>query len=45
MVQQIPAPVFNVKDLERDVEEEFRKGRKLGSDLTIRDLIDEGRRY
>ena len=29
MVQQIPAPpVFNVKDLERDVEEEFRKGRE-----------------
>jgi prevent-host-death family protein len=22
----------------------FRKGRRLGSDLTVRDLIDEGRR-
>ena len=24
---------------------EFRKGRKLGGDVTIRDLIEEGRRY
>ena len=24
---------------------QFRKGRKLGGDVTIRDLIEEGRRY
>ncbi len=24
---------------------EFRKGRKLGDDITIRELIEEGRRF
>ena len=38
------SPRHNVRDAIRRMRA-LRKGNKLGKDLTIRDLIEEGRRY
>lgn len=42
----VPEPVPGAADLADLIAQmrEFRKGRRLGDDLTVRDLIDEGRR-
>jgi prevent-host-death family protein len=43
----VPDPGQQANDLRAVIEQirEFRKGRKLGEDITIRKLIEEGRRY
>ena len=43
----VPDPGQQADDIRSVIEQirEFRKGRKLGDDLTIRELIEEGRRY
>jgi prevent-host-death family protein len=43
----VPEPVEEASDVRSVIAEirEFRKGRKLGNDITIRDLIEEGRRF
>lgn len=43
----IPEPVEEAADIHAVIAEirEFRKGRKLGDDVTIRELIEEGRRF
>ena len=43
----VPEPAEATTDIRSVIAQirEFRKGRKLGDDLTIRDLIEEGRRF
>lgn len=43
----IPEPTSQISDVQAAIAavREFRKGRRLGDDLTIRQLIEEGRRY
>jgi len=43
----VPEPVAESTDVRSVIAQirEFRKGRKLGDDLTIRELIEEGRRF
>jgi prevent-host-death family protein len=43
----VPEPPQEKTDVRAVIAEirEFRKGRKLGDDVSIRDLIDEGRRF
>lgn len=42
----VPEPKPEATDLKTVIAQmrEFRKGRRLGRDLTVRDLIEEGRR-
>jgi prevent-host-death family protein len=44
LVPETAADEPDVRDVIAQIRE-FRKGRKLGGDVTIRDLIEEGRRY
>jgi prevent-host-death family protein len=43
----VPEPADEITDIRSVIAEirEFRKGRKLGDDITIRELIEEGRRF
>ncbi len=43
----VPEPAAETTDIGSVIAQirEFRKGRKLGDDLTIRELIEEGRRF
>jgi prevent-host-death family protein len=43
----IPEPADESTDIRSVIAQirEFRKGRKLGDDITIRELIEEGRRF
>jgi prevent-host-death family protein len=43
----VPEPAEETTDIRAVIAQirEFRKGRKLGDDLTIRELIEEGRRF
>jgi len=43
----VPEPAEEAADVRSLIAEikEFRKGRKLGDGVTIRDLIEEGRRF
>ena len=43
----VPEPAEDETDIRSVIAEirEFRKGRKLGDGVTIRELIEEGRRY
>ena len=43
----VPEPAVETTDIGAVIARirEFRKGRKLGDDLTIRELIEEGRRF
>ena len=43
----VPDPAQQANDVRSVIEQilEFRKGRKLGGGTTIRELIEEGRRY
>ena len=43
----VPEPAEETSDIRSVIAQirEFRKGRKLGDDLTIRELIEEGRRF
>ena len=43
----VPEPAKQATDIRAVIAQirEFRKGRKLGDDITIRELIDEGRRF
>ena len=43
----VPEPADEPTDVRSVIAEirEFRKGRKLGRDITIRELIEEGRRF
>jgi prevent-host-death family protein len=43
----VPEPADEITDIRSVIAEirEFRKGRKLGDDVTIRELIEEGRRF
>ena len=43
----VPEPAEETTDIRSVIAQirEFRKGRKLGDDLTIRELIEEGRRF
>jgi prevent-host-death family protein len=43
----VPEPAEEITDIRSVIAEirEFRKGRKLGNDITIRELIEEGRRF
>ncbi len=43
----VPEPAEQTTDISSVIAEirEFRKGRKLGDEITIRELIDEGRRF
>lgn len=43
----VPATPGEPRDVRAVIAEirEFRKGRRLGDDLSIRDLIEEGRRF
>jgi prevent-host-death family protein len=43
----VPEPAEEIPDIRSVIAEirEFRKGRKLGDDITIRELIEEGRRF
>ncbi len=43
----IPEPTSQTSDVQAAIAAvpEFRKGRRLGDDLTIRQLIEEGRRF
>ena len=43
----VPEPADEITDIRSVIAEirEFRKGRKLGDDITIRELIKEGRRF
>ena len=43
----VPPPKAEQPDVEQVIERilEHRKGRTLGDDLTLRDLIEEGRRF
>ncbi len=43
----VPEPAKEITDIRSVIApiREFRKGRKLGDDITIRELIEEGRRF
>lgn len=43
----VPEPGQHANDVRSVIAQirEFRKGRRLGDDITIRELIEEGRRY
>ena len=43
----VPEPAEEASDIRSVIAQirEFRKGRKLGDDLSIRELIEEGRRF
>ena len=43
----VPEPAEGITDIRSVIAQirEFRKGRKLGDDITIRELIEEGRRF
>jgi prevent-host-death family protein len=43
----VPEPAEETTDIRSVIAQirEFRKGRKLGNDITIRNLIEEGRRF
>jgi prevent-host-death family protein len=43
----VPEPAEEITDIRSVIAQirEFRKGRKLGDDITIRELIEEGRRF
>jgi prevent-host-death family protein len=43
----VPEPAAQTTDIASVIAQirEFRKGRKLGDDITIRELIEEGRRF
>lgn len=43
----VPEPAEETTDIRSVIAQirEFRKGRKLGDDVTIRELIEEGRRF
>jgi prevent-host-death family protein len=43
----VPEPPANATDVRAVIAQirEFRKGRRLGDDLTIRELVEEGRRF
>ena len=43
----VPEPAEETSDIRSVIAQirEFRKGRRLGDDLTIRELIEEGRRF
>jgi prevent-host-death family protein len=43
----VPEPAEETTDIRSVIAQirEFRKGRKLGDDITIRELIEEGRRF
>ena len=43
----VPEPAEEMTDTRAVIAQmrEFRKGRKLGDEITIRDLIEEGRRF
>jgi prevent-host-death family protein len=43
----VPEPVERKMEIRAVIAQirEFRKGRRLGDDVTIRELIDEGRRF
>jgi prevent-host-death family protein len=43
----VPEPAEEPTDIRSVIAQirEFRKGRKLGDDITIRELIEEGRRF
>jgi prevent-host-death family protein len=43
----VPEPAEEARDVRAVIAEirEFRKGRRLGDDVSIRDLIEEGRRF
>jgi len=43
----VPEPAAEQPDIRQVIAQvrEFRKGRKLGGDVTIRDLVEEGRRF
>ena len=43
----VPEPVEETTDIRSVIAQirEFRKGRKLGDDITIRELIEKGRRF
>jgi prevent-host-death family protein len=43
----VPEPAEEITDIRIVIAQirEFRKGRKLGDDITIRELIEEGRRF
>ena len=43
----VPEPAEAATDIRAVIAQirEFRKGRKLGDDVTIRELIEEGRRF
>ena len=43
----VPEPAEQAIDVRSVIAQirEFRKGRKLGKDITIRELIEEGRRF
>ena len=43
----VPEPAKEITDIRSVIAQirEFRKGRKLGDDITIRELIEEGRRF
>jgi len=44
LVPDAASPPSDVRAVIAEIKE-FRKGRTLGDDLTIRDLIEEGRRF
>jgi prevent-host-death family protein len=43
----VPEPAEETSDIRSVIAQirEFRKGRRLGDDITIRELIEEGRRF
>jgi prevent-host-death family protein len=43
----VPEPTERIDDIRSVIAQirEFRKGRKLGDDSTIRELVEEGRRF
>ena len=43
----VPEPAERIDDIRSVIAQirEFRKGRKLGDDITIRELVEEGRRF
>jgi prevent-host-death family protein len=43
----VPEPTENTTDIRAVIAQirEFRKGRRLGDDVTVRELIEEGRRF
>jgi len=43
----VPEPAAEQPDIRHVIAQvrEFRKGRKLGGDITIRDLVEDGRRF